>query len=201
MYTKYLKRILDIIISLTGLITLFPLMLIIALVIKLDGTGPVIFKQKRLGFQQREFIIYKLRTMITNAYEFGGATTYKGDPRITRIGALLRKTSLDEIPQLINILKGDMSIIGPRPILKEEFEPYRDNKHYATRYNVYPGLFCTVDIEHRANASRELQFEMDAKYIEDLSMQLDFLVFSRTLLTVLKQKNIYAKASITSKRV
>lgn len=191
MYESFIKRLLSIIISLSGLLFLLPLMILVALIIKLDSKGKVIFKQMRLGRNQKEFTVYKFRTMVENAIQIGGVGSYDGDPRITRVGAFLRKTSLDEIPQLINILKGEMCIIGPRPILLEEFEPYKTNKNYAKRYSVRPGLFCTVDVEYRANATRELQFEMDEQYVDNLSYKLDINVFFKTFITVIKRKNVY----------
>ncbi|NBK97807.1 MAG: sugar transferase [Erysipelotrichia bacterium] len=191
MYKKYIKRFLSIIISFFGLVLLFPFMIILAIMIKLDSKGEAVFKQKRLGRNQTEFTIYKFRTMVENAYNLGGANSYEGDPRITKVGAFLRRTSLDEIPQLINILKGEMSVIGPRPILKEEFEPYKSNAYYVKRYDVRPGLFCTVDVDYRAVAPRELQFEMDVEYVENMSMKLDFVIFFKTFITVIKRKNVY----------
>jgi lipopolysaccharide/colanic/teichoic acid biosynthesis glycosyltransferase len=191
MYKKFIKRFLSIVISLMGLIILFPLIIIIAVIIKLDSSGNVIFRQRRLGRNQKEFTVYKFRTMIENAYQIGGSNSYESDPRITRVGSILRKTSLDEIPQLINILKGEMSIIGPRPILKKEFEPYKTNEMYAERYQVLPGLFCTVDIDYRATASRDLQFEMDYQYVNTMSIWLDIKIFFYTFITVIKRKNVY----------
>ncbi|MEA5093484.1 MAG: sugar transferase [Sedimentibacter saalensis] len=191
MYKKCIKRLLSIIISFFGLVLLFPFMIILAVFIRLDSKGEAIFKQKRLGRKQKEFTIYKFRTMVENAYKIGGANSYEGDPRITKVGALLRKTSLDEIPQLINIFKGEMSIIGPRPILKEEFEPYKSNAYYSKRYDVRPGLFCTVDVDYRAVATRELQFEMDAEYVDNMSVKLDVDLFLKTFITVIQRKNVY----------
>lgn len=193
MYKKYTKRLLSIIISFLGLVILFPLMIIIAVIIRLDSKGKAIFKQKRLGRNQKEFTIYKFRTMIEDAYKIGGANSYEGDSRITKVGAFLRKTSLDEIPQLINILKGEMSIIGPRPILKEEFETYKSNEYYTKRFDVRPGMFCTVDVDYRAVATRELQFEMDAEYVDNISIKLDVVVFFKTFITVIQQKNVYRR--------
>jgi len=131
--------------------------------------------------------------MVENAYQIGGIDSYDGDSRITKVGAFLRKTSMDELPQLINILKGDMSIIGPRPILKEEFEPYKSNEYYLSRYNIRPGLFCTIDVDYRATASRELQFTMDADYVDNVSFKLDAIVFLKTFMTVAKRENVYKK--------
>lgn len=191
MYKKFIKRLLSFILSFFGLVMLFPFMIIIAVIIRLDSKGKAIFKHKRLGRNLKEFTIYKFRTMVEDAYKIGGASSYEGDPRITKVGAFLRKTSLDEIPQLINILKGEMSIIGPRPILKEEFEPYKSNEYYAKRYDVRPGMFCTIDIDYRAVATRELQFEMDAEYVDKMSIRLDVVVFFKTFITVIKRKNVY----------
>lgn len=193
MYKKLFKRLMSFILSFIGLTVLLPFMIIISLIVRLDSKGKAIFKQKRLGKNQREFTIYKFRTMIEDAYQIGGANSYEGDPRITKVGAFLRKTSLDEIPQIINVIKGEMSLIGPRPILKEEFEPYKSNKNYAKRYDVRPGMFCTVDVDYRAVATRELQFEMDVEYVEKMSIKLDMVVFFKILITVMKRKNIYSQ--------
>ena len=191
MYRKIGKRTIDVTASLLGLLLFFPLLLIIAIAIQIDSRRGVIFTQIRLGQNQKKFKIYKFRTMIPGAYEQGGIVTGFDDNRITRIGAFLRKTSLDESLQLINILKGDMSIIGPRPILPSEFEEYANMTHYYVRFDVRPGLFCTVDLDFRASASRELQFEMDADYCENIKFAVDFGLFFRIIKTVLTGKNVY----------
>lgn len=191
MYRRIGKRIIDILISTVGLLVLLFPIIIIAILIKLDSKGPVIFVQKRLGKNIEEFKIYKFRTMIIDAYKIGGTNTYEDDPRITKVGRFLRKTSLDEILQFVNILKGDMSIIGPRPILAEEFVGYEDNDTYMSRYKILPGMFCTVDLEHRAEASRELQFEMDAEYVKNMSFMYDVRIFFRIIKTVILGENVY----------
>jgi len=196
MYKKHIKRLLSILIASFGIIILFPLMIAIAILIRVDSKGKSIFKQRRLGRNQKEFTVYKFRTMIENAHQINGIMSCEGDPRITKVGAFLRKTSLDETPQLINILKGEMSIIGPRPILLEEFEPYKFDKLYIKRYDVRPGLFCTVDIDYRATASRELQLEMDAQYVDDMSLKLDIVVFFKTFIAVLKRENVYKETEV-----
>lgn len=104
---------------------------------------------------------------------------------------MLRRTSLDELPQMFNILNGTMAIIGPRPILDFEFEPYKGNKRYAHRYDALPGMFCTVDIKLRATADRETQFEMDAEYVDNMSLWLDVKTFSGIISTVVLGKNVY----------
>lgn len=190
-YRKFGKRALDVFLSLLGLIIVCLPCVIIALAVWLTSKGPVIFKQTRLGKNRKEFTIYKFRSMVNNAFEIGGTNTYEGDERITPVGAVLRKTSLDEVPQLINILKGDMSIIGPRPILPMEFDEYSDNAHYDKRHAVRPGLFCTVDLDLRAMAERTIQFEMDVEYVENISFFSDVKIFFKIIKTVLLGVNVY----------
>ena len=113
---------------------------------------------------------------------------------VREVGKILRKTSLDELPQMINIIKGEMAIIGPRPILDFEFEEYKDNARYAHRYDAMPGMFCTVDMDLRATATREQQFEMDAEYVDDISLALDFKVFFGIIKTVVLGKNVYKES-------
>lgn len=191
MYRHFFKQFIDITLSLLGLIVCGVPMLIIAICIKLDSKGPVLFKQKRLGKNQMEFTIYKFRTMCDHAFEKGGIASSEHDIRITKVGKFLRKTSLDELPQMFNIIKGEMSIIGPRPVLDFEFEEYKDNARYAHRYDAKPGMFCTVDIDLRATATREQQFEMDAEYVDNISLGLDVKVFFGIIKTVVLGKNVY----------
>lgn len=194
MYRKFFKRALDLFLSIVGLLVLWPLMLLIALIVRRDSKGGALFRQTRLGKNQKPFVVYKFRTMVPGAYQMGGSVTYEGDPRITKVGAFLRKTSLDELPQLWNILKGDMSVIGPRPILAEELAPYAGNPNAQRRYAERPGLFCSVDTDYRAMASRTLQFDMDAAYCDSVTFHGDVLLFFRVLRTVLAQKNVYRSA-------
>lgn len=191
MYRHFFKSFIDIILSILGLLVMAIPMLIIAIIIRCDSPGPALFKQKRLGKNQKEFTVYKFRTMCDHAFEKGGVASSEQDVRITKIGKLLRKTSLDEIPQMFNIIKGEMAIIGPRPILSFEFDDYKDNPRYAHRYDARPGMFCTVDLDLRATASREQQFEMDAEYVDKMSFGLDFKVFFGIIKTVVLGKNVY----------
>lgn len=191
MYRKYGKRALDFTIALIGLIILAIPMLIISVCIVIDSGWPIIFRQERVGKKQKVFTIYKFRTMINHAYEMGGIVNSASDSRITRIGGALRRTSLDELPQLFNILKGDMAIIGPRPILPVEFEEFKDEEKYKTRHDVLPGLFCTVDIDYRASASRKMQMDMDIEYINEMSFANDLRVFLGVIKTVVSGKNVY----------
>ena len=191
MYRHFFKAFIDITLSVIGLIVCCIPMLIIAIVIKCESKGPALFKQKRLGKNQKVFTVFKFRTMCDHAFEKGGVASSEQDSRITKVGKFLRKTSLDEIPQMINIIKGEMAIIGPRPILPFEFEEYKDNARYAHRYDAKPGMFCTVDIDLRATATREQQFEMDAEYVDKMSFGLDFKVFFGIIKTVVLGKNVY----------
>ena len=168
-------------------------MLFIAVWIKIDSKGPALFKQVRLGKGMKTFTVYKFRTMCNHAYEMGGIAKSSNDARITKVGAFLRRTSLDELPQMFNIINGTMSIIGPRPILDWEFEPYMDNEEYCKRYNVRAGMFCTVDVDYRASADRDLQFKMDAEYADNVSFALDVKTFFSIIKTVVKGDNVYVE--------
>ena len=190
LYKPFFKRFWDIVISLIGLLILWFPMLIIGIIIKIDSKGPILFKQKRLGKKKKQFTVLKFRSMCDHAYEKGGIATSEGDSRITKVGKFLRKTSIDEFPQLINILFGQMSIIGPRPILDWEYEEFADKK-YEPRFKVRPGMFCTVDVKYRAEASRELQFQMDADYAEHIKFSTDLKTFFGIIKTVLSGKNVY----------
>ncbi len=192
LYRSYIKRWAGAIIALFGLILLWPVMLFISILIIQDSKGSIIFRQQRLGFDKKPFTIYKFRTMVSKK-ECDSRPACKNDPRITKVGAFLRRTSLDELPQLINIIKGDMCIIGPRPILREEFLPYQEHAKYHKRFEAKPGLFCTVDTRMRAMATREIQFQMDAEYAENITMVKDIILFIKIVLPVLKQENIYKK--------
>lgn len=191
MYQRFIKHFIDVVLSLIGIIVLLVPMGVIAIAIKVDSKGPVIFKQSRLGKGERPFTVYKFRTMCDRAYEKGGIATRSDDPRITKVGAILRRTSLDELPQMFNILIGQMSIIGPRPILDWEFEEYRENVIYQKRHDVLPGLFCSVDIELRALADRDTQFTMDAEYVDNISFRNDCKLFFGIIKTVISGKNVY----------
>lgn len=191
MYRHFFKRVIDSILAICGLLVCSIPMMIIAFFIKLDSKGPVLFRQIRMGKGYKPITVYKFRTMCDHAYEMGGVATSASDSRITKVGAFLRRTSLDELPQMFNILNGTMAIIGPRPILDWEFEEYRDkNPRYIKRYDVRPGMFCTIDVVDRA-ALRNVQFEMDADYAENLSFALDFKTFFGIIMPVLSQKGVY----------
>lgn len=190
MYRHFLKRLIDSVLAICGLIVFCIPMVIIAICIKLDSKGPVLFKQVRLGKGMKPITVFKFRTMCNHAYEMGGIATSASDSRITKVGAFLRRTSLDELPQMFNILNGTMAIIGPRPILDWEWEEYSDNERFARRYDALPGMFCTVDVWNRA-ALREDQFEMDATYVDKLSLGLDVKTFFGVIAPVVTGAHVY----------
>jgi len=197
MYKHFFKRLIDSILALCGLIVCAIPMAIIAVAIKLDSKGPVLFRQVRLGKGMKNFTIFKFRTMCDHAYEIGGIANSSRDPRITKVGAFLRRTSLDELPQMFNILNGTMAIIGPRPILDWEFEEYREkDPSYIRRYEATPGMFCTVDIKYRASSDRDLQFKMDVEYIDTMSFVNDVKAFFAIILPVMSGKNVYREDDV-----
>lgn len=190
MYRHFFKRVISLFLALCGLALCWFPMLVIAILIKLDSKGPALFKQERLGKGLKPFTVYKFRTMCVGAYKKGDLATSASDSRITRVGAVLRRTSLDELPQMFNILNGSMAIIGPRPILDWEWDEYKDNVRFAHRYDALPGMFCTVDVVNRA-ALREDQFEMDAAYVDNMSLWLDIKTFLGVIAPVVTGAHVY----------
>jgi exopolysaccharide biosynthesis polyprenyl glycosylphosphotransferase len=193
-YALAIKKIMDVGISLFMLIALSPFLLIIALSVKLTSPGPIMYKQPRVGLRGRIFNLYKFRTMVVNA-DFlrkdlesknevdGPVFKIKDDPRVTKIGKFLRKTGLDELPQLINILKGEMSLIGPRPPLQAETKLYK--RWQLRRLSVKPGLSCFWQIKPERNSIKfETWMELDLAYIDNWSLRLDFVILIKTIKTV-----------------
>ena len=192
------KRTLDIILSLIGLILLSPVFLIIAAVIRLDSKGKVIFGHERIGQNMKKIKIYKFRTMYENAEEIFENFTEEqkqeyyinfkldNDPRITKVGDFLRKTSLDELPQLINILKGDMSIVGPRPIVEKEIEKY--NGYASQVFSVLPGLTGYWQAHGRSDTTYDERVQMDMYYLRNRSLALDFKIILKTVVSVIKKE-------------
>ncbi|KMK99303.1 sugar transferase [Rossellomorea marisflavi] len=184
-----LKRICDVLFSLVGIIVLSPLLLIVAFAIKLESKGPVIFQQDRLGLKGEIFKIYKFRSMCVGA-EKDGVYEVKGDSRVTKIGKFIRKTSIDELPQFFNIIKGDMSIIGPRPTLTYHpwsLDEYNDDQ--KKRFTVRPGVTGWAQVNGRKEVPWDKRIMYDIEYVENLSMSFDIKIFSRTLYKVLFMKN------------
>jgi exopolysaccharide biosynthesis polyprenyl glycosylphosphotransferase len=195
-----LKRIADIVISIILIILLLPVMIIIGIVIKLDSKGPVIFTQKRVGLRGKKFIIYKFRTMIKNAEELFklnlekdeiGSFIFqdKGDSRITKVGAYLRKSSLDELPQLINVLIGNMSLIGPRPEIPVLADLYNDMQ--KLRLCMKPGITGLAQVSGRGEIELDKTIEYDLQYINTFSIWLDMKILYRTFSVVFKREGAY----------
>lgn len=193
----YVKRLLDVIISLAGLILLSPLFLIISLLIRLDSKGPVFFEQERLGYNGEVFTMYKFRTMVDGAPNMGsGLFTNEMDPRITKLGRLLRKTSLDELPQLINVLWGDMSLVGPRPPVPchpYRYEDYSDEQ--KLRFTVLPGITGYAQVKGRNKIDWDQRIQLDVQYVENQSLLLDLKIIANTVCNVLfKKDDIYSES-------
>lgn len=192
MYERYVKRLLDLLIALTGLIVLSPLMLLVALLIKLDSKGPVIFRQKRYGRHRQLFEIYKFRTMSTETPKDVPTNDLHGAGRyITPIGKGLRKTSLDELPQLWNILKGDMALIGPRPALWNQYDLMTLRDQYGAS-DIRPGLSGWAQVNGRDYLSRDLEKKArrDGEYAQHITFWFDLKVFFLTLVKVVNRQGI-----------
>ena len=191
------KKIMNFIISFIALVTLSPILLIISLIIKIDSEGPVIYKHYRLGKNGKVIGVYKFRTMVKNADEvFRNFTKeqkeeyekffkLENDPRITRVGDFLRKTSLDELPQILNILKGEMSIIGPRPVVLDEIKKFGNLKDKYL--NVLPGLTGWWTWNGRSSTTYEKRIDLEMYYIDNQSLKLDIECFFKTILDVFKR--------------
>jgi exopolysaccharide biosynthesis polyprenyl glycosylphosphotransferase len=191
------KRLIDAVLSVVILTALAPLMVLVSLMIKLTSPGPVFFAQKRVGMNQRLFVLYKFRSMVAGAEQMmesvahlndrdGPAFKIIDDPRITRIGRFLRRTSLDELPQLLNVIRGEMSLVGPRPPLPEEVRRYA--WLFRKRLSVKPGVTCIWQISGRNNVSFDRWMEMDHEYIENWSLWLDLKILFLTVPVVLLSK-------------
>ena len=186
MYRKYIKRILDFVLSFIALIMLSPVFLIIAILIKLDSKGPVLFKQKRVGKNKKHFYILKFRTMkVDTPKDTPTHMLQNPEKYITRVGKFLRKTSLDELPQIINILKGDMSIIGPRPALWNQYDLIAERDKYGAN-DVYPGLTGWAQINGRDELPIEVKARYDGEYVQKMSFWMDVKCFFRTIISVIK---------------
>ncbi|MBR6531160.1 MAG: sugar transferase [Clostridia bacterium] len=186
MYKKF-KRVMDFFLALAMLTVLFPLMLAAAILIKINRDGPVLFKQERPGLDGRIFTVYKFRTMSVNTHDENGRVLADFE-RMSKIGRILRKTSVDELPQLINILKGDMSFIGPRPLLTEYLPLY--NRTQMRRHEVRPGISGLAQVNGRNAISWEEKFRLDVEYVDTISLNTDIHIFFKTIANVLNQDGI-----------
>ena len=194
---RIVKRILSILCSVISIIVLSPLFIIISLVVKISSKGSVFFIHERIGFQGKKFKLIKFRTMVDNAEDMIAAFTpeqkkeweenfkLKDDPRITKIGKFLRKTSLDELPQLINILKGDMSFVGPRPIVEDELSWYGDNKEKLL--SVKPGLTGWWAVNGRSDVPYPERCDLELYYVDHVSFGFDLLILLKTLGAIIRK--------------
>lgn len=196
MYKKYIKRCLDFVLSLLALIVLSPVLLVVAILVRVKLGSPIIFKQKRPGKDEKIFTLYKFRTMTDEKDENGNLLP--DEVRLTKFGKLLRSTSLDELPELVNILKGDMSIVGPRPLLVEYLELYNEEQKH--RHDVRPGLTGLAQISGRNNLDFEKRFVKDIEYINNLSFKLDVSILFETVKKVFKREDIQQEGFVTMEK-
>ncbi len=195
-FNTFLKRLFDIIISGFALIILLPVWIIVAIAIKLDSKGPVLFKQERRTKNGRVFEMYKFRSMVVNAESMGaGLFNYENDPRVTKVGRWLRTSSVDELPQLWNVFKGDLSLVGPRPCVKYELGDFDTlNKKYKKRFEVKGGIAGLAQVKGRNENSWDEKVTYDNQYIEEFKKQgvwLDLKILFATVAKVFKKQNIY----------
>lgn len=181
------KRLLDLLLATTGLLVLLPLLLLIGVLIRLDSPGPILFRQERIGQGNRVFSIYKFRSMVQNAAEIGPFYTLVGDPRVTRIGRFLRKTSLDELPQLLNVILGDMSLVGPRPITPKQLDQYTPAE-LAERHRVPPGITGLAQVNGRSLNNHEQTLNWDLQYVRNVSVLGDLRILWKTVFYVLSRR-------------
>jgi len=189
-YVNYMKRFLDFILALLGLIILSPVFLLLIVAIKLDSPGPILFKQRRIGKNKTEFYILKFRTMkIDTPKDTPTHLLENPESFITRVGKFLRKTSLDEFPQIINILKGEMSIIGPRPALWNQYDLISERDKYKAN-SIYPGLTGWAQINGRDELPISVKARLDGHYVKNMSLLFDVKVFILTIISVLKSDGV-----------
>lgn len=197
---EVIKRLIDVVCSFMGVIVLSPLFIIIAIIIKTTSKGPVFFSQKRVGKNGKEFDMYKFRSMVVNAEELkeklaaqnemsGPMFKMKDDPRVTRVGKFIRKTSIDELPQLWNVLKGDMSLVGPRPSLPKEVAQFEDWMH--RRLEVKPGLTCYWQVSGRNNIDFEDWMKLDCRYVDERNLWIDIKLIFKTVGVLFGDKNAH----------
>lgn len=189
MYLR-IKRIMDFVLSLVGLVILSPIFILLALVIKLDSKGPIFFKQNRIGKNKKHFNILKFRTMRTDTP--GDMPTHmlqNPDTFITKSGKFLRKTSLDELPQIINILKGEMSIVGPRPALWNQYDLIAERDKYGAN-DIYPGLTGWAQVNGRDELPIDVKAKLDGEYVERMGLVFDVKIFFKTVLSVVRREGV-----------
>lgn len=199
-YKSYLKRIFDITLAIVAIIILSPILLIIALFVKIDSKGPLFFKQLRVGKNKKEFYIFKFRTMKIDTPSYVPTFLLENpEIHITKLGGILRKTSLDELPQLINIIKGDMSFIGPRPTIRKEIELYNEREKNRV-YEITPGLTGWAQINGRDQISLEDKVKLDSYYLNNISLKLDMKILFLTIVKVIKSEGFREGMPLMNRR-
>ena len=193
MYKRFVKRCLDFLLSLAALIILSPVLLLVAILVRCKLGSPILFKQERPGLHEKIFCMYKFRTM-TDAKDADG-NLLPDEVRLTKFGKLLRSTSLDELPELFNILKGDMAIVGPRPLLVQYLPRYNERQHH--RHDVRPGFTGLAQVNGRNSISWTEKFEWDVRYVENVSFLMDLRIIAKTVKVVLKRDGISSETSAT----
>lgn len=193
MYSKFLKRSMDFILSFFAIILLSPVLIIIGILVRVKLGSPVLFKQQRPGLNEKIFTMYKFRTMTDEKNEYG--QLLPDSVRLTKFGRILRSTSLDELPELFNILKGDMSIVGPRPLLVQYLELY--NNHQKRRHEVRPGLTGHAQVNGRNSISWENRFNLDVEYVENVSFLGDWKIIFLTIKKVFIREGISSDNAVT----
>jgi lipopolysaccharide/colanic/teichoic acid biosynthesis glycosyltransferase len=184
------KRALDVVLAATGLVVGSPVLLAAIAAIRIESPGHPIYRQRRVGRGGRQFDLYKLRTMVHGAEHVGaGMAVNEGDPRITRVGAFLRRTSLDELPNLVNVLRGEMSIVGPRPTIPVQVQQYTERQR--GRLAVKPGITGWAQINGRASLPWSERIELDLWYVEHWSLALDLRILGRTLSLLARGEGLY----------
>jgi len=185
------KRGLDIFLALAAMVILSPVLVAIWITIRLSSKGPAVFKQERAGKNGRPFVFYKFRTMKLDVDPFGPSPKSGQDRRLTKVGKFLRECSLDELPQLFNVLKGDMSIVGPRPLYLSQIPEWSERQ--KKRLLVKPGLTGLAQIQGRAELTREEKLELDVKYVENAGLLTDIRIMLATIVQVFRRKSVYEK--------
>lgn len=197
---ELVKRAFDLVAACLGLLFFLPQVPFLALLVKLESPGPFLFRQKRVGRDGRVFDCFKIRSMVANAEELkeslshlneadGAAFKIREDPRVTRVGKFVRRSSLDEFPQLLNVLRGEMSVVGPRPQIPEEVDQYRPE--HRARLKVKPGLTCLWQVSGRNDVDFEEWMRLDREYVERRGLKLDLYILTRTLPAVIARKGAY----------
>lgn len=201
MYRKYVKRLIDIAIGLVGVLVTLPVFIVFAPIIHFTDGGPVFYNAQRIGKDGKLFKMYKFRSMYVNAPDIRNSdgSTYNGDddPRVTRVGRFMRKTSIDEFPQFINVLLGDMSVIGPRPDPPDDMEVYTEEQKF--KLTVRPGITGYNQAYFRNSIAQDEKFANDVYYAKNITFLFDVRIFIKTIVSVLKHDNVYSEVAMSDK--